>query len=346
MLGFVTSESPGLPWRPGSATGAGSMPGTDPLQAARTVFDELPDLPHLAELPGRGAGADIIGRAIARRVEMPAETTPAGWRLAGRPGRDAHRARALLSQDLDVLEEVAAGYQGPLKVQVCGPWTLAASLELPGSLEAALGDRGAVADLIESLAEGVAAHVADVRRRVPGASVLLQLDEPTLPAALAGGLSSVSGLRQLAPVEPSPAADALRAVQHAAGADALVHVCAAPAPFGIIAESGARAVWIDLSLLRREDYDPLAELAGSGSGIVAGVLQPTDSERCAPQDLARRVIELWRRLGLEPARCASQVVIAPACGLAGVSPERAAAVLADCREAGRILPELIEEGTG
>ena len=37
---------------------------------------------------------------------------------------------------VDVLEEVADGYQGPLKVQVCGPWTLLASLELPASLDA------------------------------------------------------------------------------------------------------------------------------------------------------------------------------------------------------------------
>ena len=46
-----TSESGGYPWPPGSATGAGSMPGTDPLAAARTVFDELPDLPYLPEFP-------------------------------------------------------------------------------------------------------------------------------------------------------------------------------------------------------------------------------------------------------------------------------------------------------
>jgi hypothetical protein len=39
------------------------------------------------------------------------------------------------------------------------------------------------------------------------------------------------------------------------------------------------------------------------------------------------------------------VVIAPACGLAGVPPQRAAELLAACREAGRMLPEMIEEDT-
>ena len=41
------------------------MPGTDALEAARTVVGELPQLPHLPELPGRGAGADLIGRTAA-----------------------------------------------------------------------------------------------------------------------------------------------------------------------------------------------------------------------------------------------------------------------------------------
>jgi hypothetical protein len=45
------------PWAPGSVTGLGPLPGTDPAEAARLVFGELPDLPHLPELPERGAPA-------------------------------------------------------------------------------------------------------------------------------------------------------------------------------------------------------------------------------------------------------------------------------------------------
>jgi methionine synthase II (cobalamin-independent) len=343
-LGTVTSDTTGYPWPPGSATGAGSMPGTDPLAAARTVLDELPDLPHLPELPGRGPGADMIGRTAALLAELPAETTPAGWRLTARPGRDLRRARALLDQDLDALEEAAAGYQGPLKIQVTGPWTMAASLELPASQEKALADPGAVADLIASLAEGVSAHAADVRRRVPGARLLLQLDEPWLPAALAGDVPSASGLNRFRPVEAGPAADGLRAVLDAATAFPLVHCCAEAPPFGIITSAGARAVYLDLGLLRREDEDPLAEAADSGTGIVAGAVATDDSERPPPSHLAQRVIRMWRRLGLPPGRAAGQVVIGPACGLAGASPARAAEILAACREAGRMLPEMIEEG--
>ena len=81
---------------------------------------------------------------------------------------------------------------------MCGPWTLAATIELTRSQNPALADRGAVADLTQSLAEGVAAHVAEVRKRVPGATVLLQLDEPALPAALAGRVPTASGLNMVA----------------------------------------------------------------------------------------------------------------------------------------------------
>ena len=61
------------------------MPGTDPLETMRLIFGEVPGLPFLAELPGRGPGADLTGRTAALLVELPAETTSHGWRLAG-PG--------------------------------------------------------------------------------------------------------------------------------------------------------------------------------------------------------------------------------------------------------------------
>ena len=192
------------------------MPGTDPLEAMRLIFDELPDLPHLAELPDRGVGADMIGRTAGLLIDLSVDATTRGWRLADRPGRDVRRAQSLLSRDLDALEEVADGYQGPLKLQVCGPWTMAASLELARSQEPVLADPGAVRDLTASLAEGVAAHVAGVRARVPGARLLLQLDEPSLPAVLGGGVPSASGLNRVRPVEEADAESGLRTVLSAA----------------------------------------------------------------------------------------------------------------------------------
>jgi hypothetical protein len=166
-------DSQQLPWPAGCATGIGSMPGTDPAEACRIVLGELPDLPHLPELPGRGAGADMLGRTAALLVDLHVDTTARGWKFVSRPGRAAQRAESFLAWDLDALQEQAEEYSGPVKLQLAGPWTLAAGIELARSQEPALADPGAVADVTASLAEGVAAHITEVRRRIGGAQVIM-----------------------------------------------------------------------------------------------------------------------------------------------------------------------------
>jgi hypothetical protein len=346
-----------FPWGTGTATGVGSLPGTDPAEASRLVFGELPDLPYLAELPARGPGAGLTGRTAALLVDLPAEVTPTGWRFTTRPGRDLRRAQNLLSADLDALEEVAESYQGPLKVQVCGPWTLAATVELARSQDPSLADPGAVADLTASLAEGVAAHVADVRRRVPGASVVLQLDEPALPAVIAGDVPTASGLNRLPVPEASSLETGLGAIIISAAATfTVVRCCAAPVPFGIILGAGADGAGCDLSQLGRAQEDALAEVVEAGLGVLAGVVPALDDAEGAgarqppsARQTADRVVELWRRMGWpaaggDPGSVAAQVVLTPACGLAGATPGYARDAMARCREAARLLPELIEEG--
>ena len=92
-------------WTPGTATGIGSLPGTHPLEAARTVAGELPELPHLPELPARGVGADLIGRTAGLLVDLATEFVPSGYRVTARPGLEHRRAVDLLRTDLDALEE-------------------------------------------------------------------------------------------------------------------------------------------------------------------------------------------------------------------------------------------------
>ncbi len=341
------------------------MPGENPLEAARVIAGELPGLPHLAELPARGPGADITGRTAGMLVEIPVELAgPRGWRVTERPGRDVRRARSLLSSDLDAMEEVLDGYAGPLKVQLAGPWTLAATIEQPRSLNPALADPGLVADLTSSLAEGVAVHVAEVAKRVPGAVLLVQLDEPALPAVLRGAVPTASGFSRVRPVEEEVLRDRLREVLTATRAYTVVHCCAAGYPFGIITGAGADAVSFDMSLLKAADYDVLAEITEAGKGLFAGVDPPAgqgprgargprgaggdpdggeERRRATPAGTAKAVGEVWRRMGQPPARCAEQVVVTPACGLAGVSPDRAREVLRWCGEAAAILPEMMGE---
>jgi hypothetical protein len=341
------------------------MPGTDPAEAMRVVAGELPDFPFLPELPDRGPGADLTGRTAALLVDMPAEVTPRGWRLAERPGRDLARARSMLASDLDVLEEVLQGFEGPLKIQLCGPWTLAATLELTRTMNVALADPGAVADLTASLAEGAAAYAADVARRVPGARLVVQFDEPALPSVIAGLVPTQSGVSRLAAIEADTARDRLNQVLSATPGYTVVHCCAATVPFGIIQKAGADGLAFDLSQLRRGEEDGVAEAAEAGLGLLTGAIPAVAAEpgggaretadpggagqtadAGGARQTAERVLRLWQRVGLPPATAADQAVITPACGLAGASPAQARAALTRCREAAAMLPELIEETRG
>ena len=292
-LGNTRGPRP-FPWLAGTATGIGSMPGTDPAEAARIVAGELPDFPYLPELPARGPGADLVGRTAALLIDMPVETTPGGWRIAERPGRYMRAAHSMMSADLDAIEEVFAGYEGPLKISLCGPWTLAATIELARTLNPVLADPGAVADLTGSLAEGAAAHVAEVAKRVPGAELLVQLDEPALAAVANGEVPTASGLSRLAAADAAVMSDRLETVLIATGRYSVIHCCASPVPFGIIWSARPNAVAFDLSLLRREDADCVAEMAEAGHGYSGRRAacrhdrRGAPGERGAPQDGAAR----------------------------------------------------------
>jgi methionine synthase II (cobalamin-independent) len=334
------------PWAPGSATGVGSMPGTDPGQACSVIMGELPDFPYLPELPGRGVGADMIGRTLALLVDLPVETTPGGWKLATRPGRDQGRAASFLAYDLDAAQQAADGYRGAYKLSVCGPLTLAASIELSRSVNPALADPGALADLVNSLAEGLAQHVRGLRERIPGATIVVQLDEPSLPAVLAGHIPTASALNMVRALDETAARAALGPVLTATTAVTVVHCCASDYPFLLVKDAGAEAVSFDLATVGRANLDALAEIADAGLGLLVGALPtdaPPDAKPRPPRDTAAAAITLWRRMTLDPRRLAEQVVLTPACGLAGLSPQRARTALAHCREAARIAPELIEE---
>jgi methionine synthase II (cobalamin-independent) len=320
----------------------GSLPGTDAREAAATVTGELPDLPHLAELPGRGPGADVIGRTAALLVDLHVDLQPSGWRLVDRPGLDERRARSYLGQDLDELESHAQGVVGPVKLQVAGPWTAAAALQLPRG-EPVLKDAGALRDLQASLTEGLVQHVAELRKRLAGAEPVLQLDEPSLPAVLAGAIRSSSGAGTVRAVKETDAEDALRALVDAVGVPVVVHCCAARPPVDLARRAGAAGVSVDLTLLGQDMDDQLGEAVESGLVLLAGLVPAVLARGASLSDLATTVEpvrRLWQRLGLGHERLAERVVVTPTCGLAGASPAHALAAMARAREAARVLPEM------
>src|SRR4051794_23374943 len=315
------------------------MPGADPLESATVVAGELPLLPHLPELPARGVGADIIGRTAGLLVDLAVDVRPSGWRVAPRPGREHRRAVDLMRADLDAFEEACDPVRPDwVKVQAAGPWTLVAGIELRTG-HRVLTDRGAVREFAASLTEGLRRHVAEVATRT-GAQVLLQLDEPTLPAVLAGSLSTPSGYGDVRTVSEPDAKDLLREVIAGVGVPVVLHCCADRPPLRLLADVGAAGVGIDATLPgiagRTPDaaqLDAIGETWDSGTPLMLGLVPSTDPRgRVSDKSLARPALDLADRLGFARERLATLAVPTPTCGLAGASPDWARRALTLTRE--------------
>ncbi len=332
-------------WNAGAATGVGSLPGTDPNDAAATVAGELPALPHLVELPDRGVGADIVGRAVGLLVDIYAEVVPSGWRISRRPGRDVRRATDFLSWDSDAAEQQYAGADW-VKVQVCGPWTLAAMIEL-ASGHRALTDPGAVDDLATSLAEGLAAHAADIAARIPGAGIVVQIDEPALPAVLAGSLSTASGFGTVRSVPAVRAIEVLSRLTDAVqGRPTVAHCCDSAAPLRLFRAAGFDALSIDMTTLPTAAavLDPIGEAIETGAVLMAGIVPAVRSGGSPPplQTWAAPVLQVWDRLGFPRSELSSTVVPTPSCGLAGANRDGARSAMAICRQLADAIQDLPE----
>ena len=325
------------------ASGVGSLPGENAeeyAEAVRIVLGELPDLPHLPELPGRGATASMTGRALAVVATLGADLQPAGWRLTDAAGIDHRRARSLLAQDLDAFEEQAQGLTGAFKIQVTGPWTLAATVEKPRG-DKVLSDHGARRDLAQALAAGVTEHVADVRRRLSGVErLVVQVDEPALTAVLNAQIPTASGFGRHRAVHPPELSEALGWVLEAisgAGGEPWVHACASDTPLALLRGAGARGLSVDLAMVSAVDSEVLAGALDVGETVALGVVPALEPVGYPGPPTATQVTERVLRwvdmLGLDLEAVSSRVVLTPSCGLAGASPTWVRTALANCREA-------------
>lgn len=307
-----------------AGTGIGSWPGTSARDAAEIVVGELHRLPHLVELPTRGIGADLIGRAGALLVDITIDTVPRGYRIAAGRSAVTRRAISLLAEDIDALEEAweKAGLRGAertVKVQAPGPITLAAQLELSGG-HRALTDPGAVRDLARSLAEGVAAHRAEVSRRLE-CPVVVQFDEPLLPAALAGRLTGVSSLSPVHPVDEPMAAALIDECVAVVGGEVALHSCAGGLPWPMLQRGAVSAVSFDLSTLTAGDLDGIGEFVESGRTVMLGVVPATTPDsRPSAEEVAGLVVDFTDRLGFPRAVLPDRIGVTPTCGVAGANP--------------------------
>jgi 5-methyltetrahydropteroyltriglutamate--homocysteine methyltransferase len=321
-----------------TASGIGSWPGTAARQAAEVVVGELGGaMAHIVELPARGVAADPVGRAGALLIDVAIDTVPRGYRVAARPGAVTRRAVSLLDEDIDALEEAweIAGLRGngrPVKIQAPGPITLAAELELANG-HRAITDLGALHDIAASLAEGVAAHRASVSRRLD-TPVVVQFDEPLLPAAVAGRLTGVTTLSPVAPIDETLATTLLDTCAAAAGAEISVHSCAASLPWKVLQRSNIAAVSVDVATLEAADLDAIAEFVESGRAVILGVVSSsTPARRPSAEEAAAAVVAVTDRLGFGRSALRDRIGVTPACGLAAATPQWARAAIGLARRA-------------
>jgi methionine synthase II (cobalamin-independent) len=319
-----------------TATALGPWPGDDPLEATRIVRGELgnPHLPFLVELPDRGVGSDALGRTASLLVDLAVDVQPHGWRIVDRPGKDLMRAKSALSTDINVLADVAGTEDSPardFKVHLRGPLSLAAGLHLHSG-ERALLDYGARRDIAASLAAGIGDLLARVGTAVPGARLVVQIDEPDIAAVLAGTIPTSSGYRTLRAVPGQEVTEAWRLVIDAARAAGAVETVIAvdeiEAPFDRILSSGADGIAVPLKARTSRQWEQLAGAVEAGKSLWAGVVAAGNPSAALPrvQEAVENVWRPWRQLGL-PASSLGSIRVTPSEGLAGHTPSSATAVL-------------------
>lgn len=334
---------------PAVATGVGSMPGTDPREATTIVVGEFGAFPHVVQLPARGPGADPVGRSAAllagvdRSFEV--ETTVTGWRIGHTGQAELRRARAWLSQDLEVLEESIGAHRGPVKMQVSGPLTLAARIA-DAAGEALVRDVGAVAEIAAAAASAFAELTARMQRAFPNAQIVIQVDEPDVPAVLAGRVRTSSGRLTYRSLEPPIVEGHLRTVIDAitnAGGVAGLRCFQPRPPVDLFVDAGAAFVALDLERALPDD-DALPRAWEGGIGLLLG---------CVPLHQIGRLDDVVGSANLRRFMSDSgftdvpaNVALTPSGGLAALDPSGARRVIDLCVRIGSIVRDEHPEAVG
>ena len=166
------------------------MPGISMAQAADIVMGETGHLPHLPQLPERGLGSDAIGRTAGLIKAVNVDRGPRSWQMTARPQLLTRRTWDRMERDLDEIAEVWGENVPLVKVQLVGPWSLAAAVELSNG-HRVITDRGARNDLYEALLDAADSHRIEIKRRF-NADTVLQLDEPLAADILGGRLEGTT----------------------------------------------------------------------------------------------------------------------------------------------------------
>ncbi len=319
-------------------TAAGSLPGSDFRGSLGAMTDLLPDMLPLPELPLRGVGSSMVGRALGLIDGLAFDLQPAGWRLTSGADAEHRRARSQWRFDLDDAEELLQGFEGVLKVAVAGPWTLAASVERPTG-DRLLADHGARRELAQALAEGVSLLFADLTQRLPAVTLRLQVDEPLLVSVADGRVPTASGFSRHRRVHAPELSSTLETFT-SLNSGAILHCCGPGQWLPLARSAGFIAASLDLGLFeeprRRED---VGQWLSDGGTVVAGVVDSARPRLQPADQLVTRALGFLRPMGLDPDLLRAQVILGTSCGLAGWSLDGVVAQLEQLRRAGELVDE-------
>ena len=305
--------------------GLGELPGASIIAAADIVAGETGDLRQLPILPARGV--DVVGLTTGILPGINVDAGPRSWVLSTRPQLRTRRMWDRVEADLDQCEQAWGTRIDSVKIQVAGPWTLSASIELSNG-HRALTDTGALRDLTESLIAGIQEYSADVRARFD-TEVYVQLDEPLLAQVRDGSLPGTSQFDEIPSINDADLGERLSGVIERAEVRYLNQTGYLPL-WKVAQITGVETCQVTLDTVRgSEQYDGMGHALAAGMRVGLGMTRAGDDRD--PRHLAVDVAHMWDELGLDRTLLTHAVDVHPRGGLANCTLLDAAAALRTAR---------------
>jgi len=303
-------------------TGVGSLPHTDPEEAAAFVHATA-DVPYLPQLPNRHPEEGMLRQWGDGLCGAGATEDGIGLRHGAPVGP---RSEAFGSAA--VMFPTVVGPQ--VKTQFTGPVTLTLGL-----LAAGCPSRGLWDCVVDGLGERLAAHVGIIRAARPDIDVVVVMDEPALVIYAPG--------RPSGPIPIEAAAEAMARVMADAPVPIGIHVCG-DTEWGMVA--GLDPSWLSWDLAALGDgflaaTDVIAEKVSQGTGIMWGMV-PTNPSPVDMDRVRSRYGTAVTRLVLEGAPAdtlTTSSIATPACGLASTTVGGAEVVMDRLREVVEVLDD-------
>jgi hypothetical protein len=304
-----------------TATGVGSLPGTDAQAAVRGILRELPELPYWPQLPALGLEESALWQFLPRLPGLPPQEP---WE--GKTGRPQGDLLAWLRGELSGLEtpmdssaglaafEALAREPRWVKGQVTGPVTL--GLSLRDREGRPLLDRPGLVELVaERLAD--AGKRQGQRLRRSGAKALVVIDEPALFRLETDAPGAEAALKGLV--------EELKREGLAVG----IHTCGPPC-WRRLTSLGADVLNADVARYPPAEVDvrPMEAFLEAGGSIAWGLVPAVRD--CPPaKALSASAAGFLERFEPDLLR---RSLLTPSCGLAGLDEASALAVGRALRE--------------